>query len=90
MAAMATEVHHRASFQPIWLLAPAGLKRSHERRRAGGALHLTQQLRMAGSNPNRLPGRTHKSRSNPVYNPTAQQDLRGVAVTFAAIFSICG
>ena len=51
---------------------------------------LTQQLRMAGGNPNQ-PGRTDKSRRNPVYNPYDPTTFEIVPVTFAlSSFSIRG
>ena len=51
---------------------------------------LTQQLRMAGSNPNQ-PGRTDKSRRNPVYQPYDPATFAVLPVTFAlSSFSIRG
>lgn len=51
---------------------------------------LTQQLRMAGSNPNQ-PGRTDKSRRNPVYQPYDPAAFAVLPVTFAlSSFSIRG
>ncbi|CAN5379674.1 type IV pilus assembly protein PilW [soil metagenome] len=51
---------------------------------------LTQQLRMAGGNPNQ-PGRTDKSRRNPVYTPYDPATFTILPVTFAlSSFSIRG
>ena len=51
---------------------------------------LTQQLRVAGGNPNQ-PGRTDKSRRNPVYNPYDPATFAVLPLTFAlSSFSIRG
>lgn len=51
---------------------------------------LTQQLRMAGSNPNQ-PSRTDKSRRNPVYKPYDPATFAVLPITFAlSSFSIRG